>query len=487
MRDDAAASDASPLPLAGCLRTGTGVAQGEGPPGARQSPAGRRGTPGVLGVARIVLVQRVSRDGLEGRSRIVMMHADVTETGFNCKLAGALAGRMRHAREDLTRRWLDRIAARVEIDPNKVFPTNELLDHVPMLMDKIADYLENPSDEITADAPVTGKALELGELRWSQGFDAHEILKEYEILGGVLFAFLVRTVDEVDEECSRGELLQCAHRIFRAVSVIQQVTTMQYLRLAAERVNEREQRLRGFNRMVTHELKNRISSVLGAGQLLADPEIATSDTQRARFAQMVVQNAEGMQAVLENLLELSKIESSTRQQRNVLLPRVAAEVCRQLREFAGKREVQVRIRDLPEVEVNAAAVELALSNYLSNAIKYSDPEVSERWVELRGRLANDGGPACELVIEVTDNGLGVPLDKREGLFSRFFRAHGDTVTGVEGTGLGLSIVRETVEGLDGRAWAEFDGDRGSRFYIALPCRREAERTLAHTQPAPAAA
>ncbi|HEX9936620.1 MAG TPA: sensor histidine kinase [Longimicrobium sp.] len=401
------------------------------------------------------------------------------EFEVNCRLAGALAVRMRENREELTRRWLDRIAARVDLDPNKVFPTDELLDHVPLLMDKIADYLENPSDEITADAPVTGKAIELGELRWAQGFDAHEILKEYEILGGVLFAFLVRTVDEVDEECSRAELLSCAHRLFRAVSVIQQMTTMHYLRLAAERVNEREQRLRGFNRMVTHEMKNRIGSMLGAGQLLADPEIATNDAQRARFAQMVVQNAEGMQVLLENLLELSRVDTSSRQQRNVLLPRVAAEVCRQLRDMAGARQVQVRIRDLPEVEVNAAAVELALSNYLSNAIKYSDPEVDERWVELRATLGNEaGGPACELVIEVTDNGLGVPMDKREGLFSRFFRAHGDTVTGVEGTGLGLSIVRETVEGLGGRAWAEFDAERGSRFYIALPCRREAERALA---------
>lgn len=400
------------------------------------------------------------------------------DTEVNCRLAGALADRVRANREELTRRWLDRIAARVEIDPNKVFPTDELLDHVPLLMDKIADYLENPSDEITADAPVTGKAIELGELRWSQGFDAHEILKEYEILGGVLFAFLVRNVDEIDEECSRGELLMCAHRLFRAVSVIQQVTTMHYLHLAAERVNEREQRLRGFNRMVTHELKNRISSVLGAGQLLADPEIASSDAQRTRFAQMVVQNAEGMQAVLENLLELSRIEVSTRQQRNVLLPRVAAEVCRQLREMAGARQVQVRMRDLPEVEVNAAAVELSLSNYVSNAIKYSDPQVEERWVEVTGHLGAENGRRCELVIEVKDNGLGVPEDRREGLFTRFFRAHGDTVTGVEGTGLGLSIVRETVEGLGGRAWAEFDAERGSRFYIALPCRRETERALA---------
>lgn len=396
------------------------------------------------------------------------------EININCRLASALAERMRASREELTRRWLERIAARVEIDPNRVFPTDELLDHVPLLMDRIADYLENPADEITADAPVTGKAIELGELRWSQGFDAHQILKEYEILGGVLFAFLVRTVDEIDEECTRGELLACAHRLFRAVAVIQQVTTNHYLSLAAERVREREERLRGFNRMVSHELKNRIASVMGAGELLADPDIAKDDASRARFARMVTTNAEAMQAVLENLIELSRMDPGVRQQRNVLLPSVAQEVCRQLREMSGARGVKVRIRDLPEVEVNSAAMELCLTNYVSNAIKYSDPSKEERWVEVRGRI-EDGGAGCRLVVEVDDNGLGVPEEKRSGLFTRFYRAHGETVTGVEGTGLGLSIVRETLEGLGGEAWAEFDRSEGSRFLIALPCRREEDR------------
>jgi signal transduction histidine kinase len=409
------------------------------------------------------------------------------EINVNCRLAGALAGRIRASREELTRRWLDRIAARVELDPNQVFPTDELLDHVPLLMDSIADYLEDPRDEITADAPVMGKAIELGELRWSQGFDAHEILKEYELLGGVLFSFLARTADEIDEECSRGELLACAHRLFRAVSVIQQVTTARYLRLAAERVSEREERLRSFNRMVSHELKNRIAAVLGAGQLLADPVIAADPGQRTRFARMVAENAEGMQAVLQNLLELSRMNpDGVRQQRNVLLPRVAAEVARQLREMAHARGVQVRVQQLPEVEVNAAAVELCLTNYVSNAIKYADPDRPEKWVEVRARLGAPGaqGPVCELVIEVEDNGLGVPPEQRERLFTRFFRAHGDTVTAVEGTGLGLSIVRETVEALGGRAWAEFEGAEGSRFLIALPCRRAEDRRAAGGSQAP---
>ena len=402
---------------------------------------------------------------------------EITE---NCRLAIGLARAMRDAREELTRRWLDRIAARVAIHPNHVFPTDELLDHVPLLVAGVADYLENPAEEITADVPVIAKAIELGELRYQQGFDAHQILKEYEILGGVLFAFMARTADDISEPCTRGELLACAHRLFRAVSIIQQHTTDHYLRLAAEQVRERENRLRSFNRMVSHELKNRIGAVLGAAQMLREDWVLDDGERRERFTGIVIQNTEAMQDVLQNLLELSRLDTDARRQRNVLLPEATAEVLRQLREMALARGVEVQVEgELPAIEVNAAAVELCLSNYVSNAIKYSDPGKDRRWVRIRGRLGGprkgaETGGACELVVEVRDNGIGVPEESRPHLFQRFYRAHGSTVTGVEGTGLGLSIVRETVESLGGRAWAEFDGE-GSTFGLAFPCRRIGDR------------
>lgn len=397
------------------------------------------------------------------------------EITVNGRLAAALAGELREAREELTRRWLERIVARVTLDPNRVFPTDELLDHVPLLMVGIADYLEDPAREITADVPVVAKAIELGELRYGQGFDVHEILKEYEILGGVLFSFLSRTADGVEEPCTRSELLACAHRVFRAVAIIQQHTTSHYLRLSAERVRERENRLRSFNRMVSHELKNRIGAVIGATQMLREDWVAADDAKRLRFAGMAAENAEAMKDVLQNLLELSRLDTGARCQRNVLLPEAAAEVVRQLREMARAQGVDVRLDgELPSIEVNAAALELCLSNYVSNAIKYSDPAKGARWVRIRGRMDGDhGSPGCELVVEVHDNGIGVPEEARDRLFERFFRAHGATATGVEGTGLGLSIVRESVEAMGGRAWADFTDD-GSVFSLAFPCRRASE-------------
>ena len=397
-------------------------------------------------------------------------------------LAPRMASRLRASRELLVRRWLDRIVARVTLAPERVFPTEALLNHVPLLIDGIADYLERPDRDIDAEVPVTAKAMELGALRHAQGFDAYEILKEHELLGGIILAFLGEEVDALAGDASPAEIAGCWQRVAHAAELIRQATLTHFLRLSAERVNEREGRLRRFNRMVAHELKNRVGAIRGAAGLLPEPWL--DDAQRARFQQMIVENAEGLQRVLDNLEALSRLDADTRQQRNVLLAQAAAEVARQLRDMAAARGVTVRLADdLPTVEVDAAAVELCLTNYVSNAIKYADPTVAERWVEVSGELRfgvpPDGGG--ELVVRVSDNGIGVPAAARGRLFDQFYRAHGETVTGVEGTGLGLSIVRETAESFGGRAWVEFPHARGSVFAFSLPSRRAEDAAAAGTK------
>ncbi|MDQ3388568.1 MAG: sensor histidine kinase [Gemmatimonadota bacterium] len=394
---------------------------------------------------------------------------------LHCPLAVTLAERLKAEREQLVGRWLERIADRVSVDINEVFPTEDLLDHVPLLIDGIADYIANPADEITTDMPVVAKAVELGALRHKQGFDAHQILKEYEILGGILFEFLIRIVDEIPQPCSRGELLVCGHRVFRSVTVIQQFTTNHFLQLAAEQVREREERLQGFNRTVSHELKNRIGAARGASDLLQEDWLDSEPAQRKNLAAIVSTNLSAMQATFEDLIEMSRGEADGGQEsRNVLLSNSAAEAKRQLRDFAEARGVTVRIAEgLPDVDVPAAVVELVLNNYIANAIKYRDEAKGEMWVCIEGELQEVEGSA-EVVVRVRDNGLGVPDEMREKLFERFFRAH-ETVTGEEGSGLGLSIVRETLEPIRGRAWAEFP-EEGSVFAFAVPYLQDREDT-----------
>ncbi len=397
----------------------------------------------------------------------------------NCTLAEALADRMRASSDDLTHRWLDRISARVRLDPNRIFPTDALLDHVPLLILGIADYIENPEKVILAEVPVVAKAMELGELRFAQGFDEYEVLKEYEIFGGILFSFLSRVVDGIEEPCSRGELLACAHRLFLAVALIQQATLTHYLSLVKERLSEREQRLRGFNRALSHELRNSIGAISGAAEIL---ELGTvSPEKQQTMASMIVRNSSSMKMTLENLVELSRVGEDARQSRHIALPNAAAEVTRQLRESARARGVEIRLApDLPAIDVSAAAFELCLSNLLANAVKYSDPAKEKRWVEVRAFVAApEGGGRPETVVEVRDNGIGVPEAKRPHLFERFFRAHEDIGGDIDGTGLGLSIVRETATSLGGRAWAVFHED-GTSFFFTIPSRRSEDAAAAPT-------
>ncbi|MEO7366813.1 MAG: sensor histidine kinase [Gemmatimonadaceae bacterium] len=393
-------------------------------------------------------------------------------------LRSQLAASIRANREVIVQRWLERISARVALSDNEIFPSEHLLDHVPLLLDGIAEYLENPGDYIDG-GPVTAKAMELGALRHSQGFDAYQILKEHDLLGRIIYSTLRPVAAKLAEGKSPVEALEAWEEIGNAVQLIMQATLTHFLRLAAEKVSNREGQLRRFNRMVSHELKNRVGAVRGAAHMLEEPWVG--EKERARFQQMIIENSEGVQQVLTNLEALSRLESDARHRANVLLTQATAEVARQLRAAAESNGVEVKIGTLPAVEVDAAVVELCLTNFISNAIKYADTSKSDRWVQVEAELISTTNLPGELVVRVRDNGIGVPHGSRERLFQQFYRAHAESVTNVEGSGLGLSIARETAESLGGRAWAEFPEEGGSVFAFALPSRRVEDSAAAGTR------
>jgi signal transduction histidine kinase len=180
------------------------------------------------------------------------------------------------------------------------------------------------------------------------------------------------------------------------------------------------------------------------------------------------------------------LEPDSRQQRSLPLHEAIGEVFRQMKEFARSRSVDLRIaEDLPRIEVPAAVVELCLSNYISNGVKYHDPAKQDRYVEIHSHLENETDPSRRrLVVTVRDNGLGMSELARKQLFNRFFRAHAGVID-VEGMGLGLSIVRETLASMGGEAWADFSDSGETIFAFAIPARRSSDRIddgSVHTQP-----
>ncbi len=210
---------------------------------------------------------------------------------------------MRKDSTELTRLWIERLQAHVGVDVEPLIPAETLLEHGPSLLDGIASFVEHPVDTIAPDLPVVVAAAPLAELRPLHGAGGDAILKEYELLGSMLYEFALQVSQQEGGACSPDELLMCAHRLFRAIAVIEQAITTQYVRVLEERIDERDEQLRRFQRMVSHELKNRVGAVIGAGQLLQEEWVGTDE--RERFASMVVTNAESIQKVVEKMTAIS--------------------------------------------------------------------------------------------------------------------------------------------------------------------------------------
>src|SRR5690348_4311847 len=103
--------------------------------------------------------------------------------------AGIVSQRVIAERHVLAADWLRRLHALLTVSANEVFPTNQLLDHIPALIGEIATYLRAPAEEeIAANAIVVDKARELGILRYRQQASVHQLLREYEILAEILEA-----------------------------------------------------------------------------------------------------------------------------------------------------------------------------------------------------------------------------------------------------------------------------------------------------------
>ena len=375
----------------------------------------------------------------------------------------SIAQSLSAARFTIAKRWLDRIAARVTVEKELLFPSENLLDEVPLLIEGLARAITEDSVEITASTDVVAKARELGTMRFEQGFSSRQILWEYDVLGGVILQY----VDELDPVITGAALPQVAvRRLLRGLAAIQRASMEAFLHHAEAQVHEREQRLRGFNRALSHEVRNEVAAIMGAGQMLREKFIAYDDAQRERFAAMVLNNANRIERVIDNLLALSRTDSDVRQQRNILLSFAAQEVMRRLRAYAEANGVRLEIMEMPALEVNAAVVDLALTNLIANAIKYHRPDAPDRWVRAQATSIPERNAVC---VEVSDNGIGIPEADRPSLFGRFFRA--TNVANIEGTGLGLSLVADVLRNAQGQIWVDFPQSGETVFAFTLPARR----------------
>jgi len=222
---------------------------------------------------------------------------------------------------------------------------------------------------------------------------------------------------------------------------------------------------RDFVANVSHELRTPITSIKGFVETLLDGALENRENA-VRFLRIVLRQINRVNAIIGDLLTLSRIERGAEEQviefasqcvHDVL--RAAAEMCQQK---AADKQIAIELAcpDDLRADVNASLVEQAVINLLDNAIKYSEPGGT---VELSG-----AGAGAEVLITVQDHGCGIEAQHLPRLFERFYRVDKARSRDLGGTGLGLAIVKHIALAHRGSVREESVVGRGSVFVLRLP-------------------
>ncbi|HEX8962315.1 MAG TPA: HAMP domain-containing sensor histidine kinase, partial [Rhodocyclaceae bacterium] len=270
---------------------------------------------------------------------------------------------------------------------------------------------------------------------------------------------------------------------------------MRRLELAGEHLNEKNAELESANARlqqldklksdflssVSHELRTPLTSIRGFASLIdrefgrsfaaaadADPALRKKAGRIQENLAIILKESERLTRLINDVLDLAKIESGRTEWRDTLLPidafvRDAANAAQGM--FAGKPAVALRLDiadNLPAFFGDQDRMQQVLVNLLNNAVKFTDAGS----VTVKAWLT----PERRIRIDVVDSGIGFPPEEAESIFDKFQQAkQGDTLADrPKGTGLGLAICREIVGRHGGRIWATSQPGAGSTFSLELP-------------------
>ena len=223
---------------------------------------------------------------------------------------------------------------------------------------------------------------------------------------------------------------------------------------------------RDFVANASHELRTPLTSIRGFVEALEDGALEQPETAR-RFLGKIRTHADRMATLIEDLLELSRLEGRDAEEAwsETSLAAVLDEAAASFGEAATRKDIELRrsVEGAPVVVTDAERLRRILDNLVDNALKYTP---AGGHVEIVA-AAEPGGAAR---LEVADDGPGIAAEHLPRIFERFYRVDKARSRDLGGTGLGLSIVKHLAESLGATVSVESEPGRGARFRVALPAR-----------------
>jgi PAS domain S-box-containing protein len=220
--------------------------------------------------------------------------------------------------------------------------------------------------------------------------------------------------------------------------------------------------LESFSYSVSHDLSAPLRSVHGYMKIFSEDYASRLDGEANRLIGIIMDNAQKMGRLIDDLLEFSKLGRRELSRGMVPMKQMVDLICKDLLSAETDRHINVELQDIPNAFADTVTIRQVWINLLSNAIKYSRSK-SESIITIGGQVQDQ-----EVVYRVSDNGAGFDMRYYDKLFGVFHRLHRESE--FEGTGVGLAIVQRIVGKHGGRIWAEGQVNHGATFWFSLPWR-----------------
>jgi light-regulated signal transduction histidine kinase (bacteriophytochrome) len=234
---------------------------------------------------------------------------------------------------------------------------------------------------------------------------------------------------------------------------------LEQLRSRSEELAAANRELEAFSYSVAHDLRNPLLILKGFTNILIENYAGRLEAEGRDYLARIVGSAERMNAIIDDILALSRISRQETTLADLDLSDMARQTMQELRKGQPERAVDVSIQTGLTVRADARLISVALGNLPGNAWKYTGKAERPR-IEFGALRQGE-----QTVYFVKDNGAGFDMARAERLFRPFQRLHSDKE--FAGTGVGLAIVERAISRHGGRVWAQSEPGKGSTFFFTL--------------------